>query len=166
MTVLTITRDDLKRLCVLDLTDTTPNTDLDAIIAGEQSVCEYALDPAILAASAGSDGLRATLTLGVSEMLAGSYLRRQARAPGATDDFHIGPLDVTASKTDSLPQIAERLAAQGLKRLEPFARAAKAVASDAVGGSPDGSGKAPLLAAAPAAGSLFDSPFDEEVHYE
>ncbi len=162
MTVLTIALNDLKNLCALDLTDTTPDAVLNAVIAAEQSVYEYALDPAVLTASAGSAGLQATLTLGVSELLAGSFLRRQARTPGATDDFHIGPLDVSASKTDSLPQLAERLAAQGLKRLEPFARAAKAVASDAAGGSPDGSGKTPLLAAAPAIGSLFDWPLGEE----
>ena len=169
MTVLTITRDDLKKLCALDLTDTTPDAALDAVIAAEQSVFEYVLDPAVLMASSGSEGLRATLTLGVSEALSGSYLRRLARAPGATDDFHIGPLNVSASKTDSLPQIAERLAAQGLKRLEPFLRASKMVASDAVGGSPDGSSKTPLLAAAAATGSLFDASsgfdygFSEEV---
>ena len=164
MTVLTIALNDLKNLCALSLTDTTPDADLNAVIAAEQSVYEYALDPAILTASAGSAGLGATLTLGVSELLAGSYLRRQSRAPGATDDFHIGPLDVSASKTDSLPQLAERLATQGLKRLEPFGRAAKAMAADAAGGSPDGSGKTPLLAAVPAVGSLFDSPFGEEAH--
>ncbi len=162
MTILTITRDDLKKLCALDLTDTVPNAALDSVIEAEQSVYEYVLDPAVLTASSGSEGLRATLTLGVSEVLSGSYLRRQARAPGATDDFHIGPLNVTASKTDSPPQIAERLASQGLKRLEPFLRASKMVASDAVGGSPDGSSKMPLLATAAATGSLFDASFGLE----
>lgn len=161
MTILTITRADLKKFCALDLTDTAPDADLDAVIAAEQSVYEYLLDPAVLTASSGSDGLRATLTLGVAEVLSGSYLRRQSRAPGATDDFRIGPLDISASKTDSLPQIAERLAAQGLKRLEPFGRAAKTVASDALSGILDGSGKTPLLAAAPAIGSLFDAPGEE-----
>jgi len=156
MTVLTIVRDDLKQLCGLEVSDTSPDAGLDAVIAAEGSVCEYALDPAVLMASVGSEGLRATLTLGVAESLAASWLRRQARAPGATDDFHIGALTVSASRTDSLPQMAERLAMQGTKRLEPFFRAVKTLAAEAVGVSPDGLSKAPLLAAAPAVGSLFD----------
>ena len=158
---LTIAKADLKRLCALDPTDTTPDSDLDALISAEQPVGEWGLDPAVLTASASDPGLRATLTLGVAECLAGSYLRQSARAPGMTDDFHVGPLSVSASRTDGPAQLGERLAAQGEKRLEPFRRAAKRLAYDASAGVPDGSSRAPLLAAAPARPSVFDVPFGE-----
>lgn len=157
--ILPVTRDDLKRLCALDAGDTTHDAALDAAVAAEQPVLEYALDPAVLGAAAGSGGLQATLALGVAEALAGGWLAQQARAPGATDDFHVGPLSVSGSRTDGLAQVADRLRAAGLKRLEPFARAAHRAASDAAGGSPDGSSKTPLLALVPSQGSVFDRPF-------
>lgn len=159
MTQLTILRADLKRLGGIDPADTSSDTALDAVIAAEQGASEYALDPAILGASPLDAGLRATLTLGVAESLAGSFLKGQARAVGATDDFHVGPLTITASRTDNLAQLGERLHAQGQKRLEPFARASRRVAYDAAGGVPDGSSKTPLLAQTVATGSVFDRPF-------
>lgn len=160
MPILPVTRDDLKRLCALNTGDTTDDAALDAVIAAGQPVLEYALDPAILAAAAGNAGLQATLVLGIAEALAGDWLGQQARAPGATDDFHVGPLSVSGSRTDGLAQAAGRLEATGLKRLEPFARAAHRLASDAAGGSPDGSSKTPFLAQALSLGSVFDRPFD------
>ena len=159
MPVLSITHADLKRLCAIASADTSSDSELDALIAAEQPAHEYALDPALLTASAADTGLGATLTLGVAETMAGSFLRQQARATGFTDDFHVGPLEVTASRTDSVTQLGERLSTQGEKRLEPFARAAKRVAYDASGGVPDGSSKAPLLAQADVTGSVFDLPF-------
>ena len=45
--------------------------------------------------------------------MAGEYLRRQARVPGATDDFHLGPLTVSASRTDNAAQLGEKLASAG-----------------------------------------------------
>ena len=161
MTRLIIVLADLKRLCALDPTDTTPDAGLSALLLAEQAPCEYALDPGVLIASASDPGLLATLTLGAAECLAGSYLRQQARAPGMSDDFHVGPLSVSASRTDGPAQVGERLAGQGEKRLGPFARAAKRVAYDASLGLPDGSSKAPLLALAYAAPSLLDLSFDE-----
>ena len=158
MPTLTLTHADLKPLCAIEAADTSLDSDLDALIAAQQPVLEYALDPAVLAASSANAGLLATLTLGLAEALAGEWLRRQARAPGFTDDFHIGALVVTASRTDNLAQLGERLATQGAKRLEPFGRAIKRLAYDAAGGTPDGSAKTPLLAAMPTGSSVFDLP--------
>ena len=162
MPILPLTIADLKPLLALDAADTTFDADLALLLAGQQAALEYTLDPAILTASAGSAGLQATLTLGVAEALAGEFLRRQARAPGATDDFHLGPLTVSASRTDNQAQLGERLATVGVKRLEPFSRAAKRMAYDASAGQPDGSSKAPLLIQTDTGGvcaltpSLFD----------
>ena len=132
---LPVTRDALKRLCGAAVGDASDDAEWDALILEGQPVLEYALDPEALASAAGDDGLRATLTLGVSESLAGEWLRRSACGPGAADDFHVGPLTVTASRTDGLAQMGARLAAQGMRRLGPFARAS------------DGTGQTPLLLA-------------------
>lgn len=173
MSLLPLTRADLKRLCAMEAGDTSQDAALDDLLAAQQPVLEYALDPAILQAAASPTadlGLRATLVLGLAESLAGEWLRGQARAMGAGDDFHLGPLSISASRTDGPAQIGERLAAQGVRRLTPFERAAKSVGTDAAqsvaGGTPDGSSRAPLLAQTtllPAAsgGSVFDLPFDE-----
>ena len=159
MLVLPLTIAALKPLCAIDAADTSCDADLTLLLAANQPALEYGLDPAILAASAVDLGLQATLMLGAAEALAGEFLRRQARAPGATDDFHLGPLTVSASRTESLSQLGDRLAAQGVKRLEPFGRAGKRLAYDASAGLPDGSSKSPLLIQAETS-SLFDLPFD------
>jgi len=172
MSLLPLTRADIKRLCAIEAADTSQDAALDDLLAAQQPVLEYALDPAILraATSAAADlGLRATLTLGLAESLAGEWLRGQARAPGAGDDFHLGPLSISASRTDGPAQMGERLAAQGVRRLAPFGRAAKSASVDAIesvaGGTPDGSSRAPLLAQTTltdgtSGGSVFDLPFE------
>jgi len=165
MPILPLAITDLKPLLALAAADTSADADLTLLLAAQQPALEYGLDPAILTASAGSAGLMATLMLGIAEALAGEYLRRQARAPGATDDFHLGPLTVSASRTDNAAQLGERLAVLGLKRLEPFGRAARQVAVDASAGLPDGSSKTQVIiqtdlaASAPATPSLFDAAF-------
>jgi len=145
MPILPITSADLKPLLALQSTDTAFDAELGVLLTTMQAAIEYTLDPAVLAASAGDAGLGALLKLGVSETLAGEFLRRQARAPGATDDFHLGPLTVSASRTDNQAQLGERLVLLGMKRLEPFSRAGRRTVFDASAGQPDGSSKAPLL---------------------
>ena len=160
MTVLTIGTADVKRLCAIGAGDTSQDGDVAALIAAEQGALEYGLDPAVLAASAGNAGLLATLTLGVAESMAGSYLEQVGRALGFTDDFKIGGLDVTASRSDGLVQLAGRLQTRGRTRVEPFLRASKQVAGDAVLGAGDGASRIPTLGATVSSGSVFDLPFD------
>lgn len=165
MLILPLAITDLKPLLALAASNTMADADLTLLLAAQQPALEYGLDPAILAASAGNAGLQSTLMLGVAEALAGEYLRRQARAPGATDDFHLGPLTISASRTDNMAQLGERLVSLGMRHLEPFGRAARRVALDASGGVPDGSAKSPLLiqsdlsASNLATPSLFDGAF-------
>ena len=158
--MLTVTMADVKRLCAIDAGDTSQDADISALLAGEQAALEYGLDPAVLAASLGDAGLAALLTLGAAECLAGSYLEQSARAPGMTDDFRLAGLELLASRTDGLPQLAARLAARGKTRLEPFARAPRQAAADAVGGVGDAGSKIPTLAVTASAPSVFDHPFD------
>ncbi len=171
MPIVPLTIADMKPLLAIDAADTSADTNLTALLSAQQPALEYGLDPAILAASAGNAGLSATLALGLAEAMAGEYLRRQARLPGATDDFHLGPLTVSASRTDNAAQLGEKLTLLGLKRLEPFGHAARSVAADASAGMPDGSSKTQVLIqtdlAAPSVfdealfeGTLFDLPPD------
>jgi len=90
------------------------------VMGAEQAAWEFTIDPAVLAAAGADARLGALLALGLSERMAGSYLEQKLRLPGYTDDFHIGGLDVSASKTDSLAQLAVRLADAGRSRLEPY----------------------------------------------
>lgn len=161
LTLLPVTRADLKRLCALDPGDTAFDAALDAMQDAEQGALEYALDPALLAAAGTDPGLASTLTLGVTEVLAGRFLQAQARAPGATDDFQVGPLKITASRTDSLAQAGARLALTGASRLAPFSRAPRRVALDAAADRPDASTWAQTLGASVSASpSLFDNRCD------
>lgn len=161
MPILTIGLSDLKRLCAIDAADVSEDAALNGLLSAEQPVHEYALDPALLTASAGDAGLRATLTLGVAEAMAGSFLQVQARALGVTDDIHIGPLTIKSSAVSPV-ELGRSLAAQGTARLAPFARASKSVAASALGtvAGDDGT-HGTLLATQPTTGSIFDvSPFD------
>jgi len=117
---LAITTAQVKRLCQISPDDTSQDGDIGALIGAEQSAWEFTIDPAVLAAAPADARLGALLSLGLAERMAGSYLEQKLRLPGYTDDFHIGGLDVSASKTDSLAQLAVRLADAGRSRLEPY----------------------------------------------
>jgi hypothetical protein len=116
--VVTVSLAAVKQLCMI--TDTSQDADITALMTLEQPALEYALDPAVLAASIIDPRLLAVLTLGLTERMAGSYLEQQLRQPGYTDDFHIGGLDISASRTDNLVQLAVRLSEQGQARLLPY----------------------------------------------
>lgn len=116
--VVVVSLSAVKQLCMI--TDTSQDAGITALMTLEQPALEYALDPAVLAASVTDTRLLAVLTLGLTERMAGSYLEQQLRQPGYTDDFHIGGLDISASKTDNLVQLAVRLSEQGQARLLPY----------------------------------------------
>lgn len=152
MTQLTITIAELRRLAGIDGADTSQDAALALVQTAEQAAVEYALDPAALAASAADAGLRATLTLGVAETLAGSFLGQQARAPGAADGVKVGGLSLSPV---GAADRADALGRQGATRLKPFARpvltpVAGSGAAQALAGAADGPLSAPVLA------SVFD----------
>jgi len=117
---LTITTAAVKRLCQISSGDTSQDGDIAALIGAEQAAWEYTIDPAVLTAAGTDSRLAALLALGLAERMAGSYLEQKLRVPGYTDDFRVGGLDISASKTDSLAQLALRLAEAGRARLEPY----------------------------------------------
>ena len=121
--VLTVALADIKRLCMI--TDTSQDADITALMTAEQTAWEYGIDPAVLATAQTDLRLAAVLTLGLTERMAGSYLEQQLRQPGYTDDFKLGGLDISASRTDNLVQLAVRLSEQGRARLLPYDFAAR-----------------------------------------
>ncbi len=122
MTLLTVPVAELRRLAGVDAGDTSQDAALLAVQAAEQPAHEYGLDPDALASAGGDAGLRAVLTLGVAQLLAGSYLQQTARAAGATDDVALGPLQITLSRTHNPAQLGDLLAGQGAARLSPYVR--------------------------------------------
>ena len=122
--VLTVALADIKRL--LSLTDSSQDAALTALITAEQLAREYALDPSVLAAAVSltvpNAGLKALLTLGIAEQIAGSALSEAGRVPGIADDVQISALHFTTSHGASPDKLGAELTAQGTARLAPFSR--------------------------------------------
>lgn len=159
-TSLTIAIPDMRRLAGIDSADTSQDSALQDVRDSEQPVVEYWLDSTALAAALSDSGLLATLTLGATEVLTSRYLQQQARAPGALDDFKVGPVQVTASKQVSALALAQQLGATGASRLAPYGKAASA--------APGGPGQDILPSPPPGdpiaeSGCLFDAPWDPEL---
>lgn len=122
--VLTVALADIKRL--LSVSDSSQDAALTALITAEQLAREYALDPAVLAAAGSAlvpnAGLKALLTLGIAEQIAGSALSEAGRVPGIADDVQISSLHFTTSHGASPDKLGAELSAQGTGRLAPFSR--------------------------------------------
>ena len=124
--VLTVALADVKRLLAVPGSDTSQDAALTALITAEQLAREYALDPAVLAAAVSAlvpnAGLKALLTLGIAEQIAGSALSEAGRVPGIADDVQISALHFTTSHGASPDKLGAELTAQGTARLAPFSR--------------------------------------------
>ena len=124
--VLVIAVADIKRLMGVAASDSSQDAALAALIMAEQLAREYALDPAVLAAAVSAlvpnAGLKALLTLGIAEQIAGSALSEAGRVPGIADDVQISALHFTTSHGASPDKLGAELTAQGTARLAPFSR--------------------------------------------
>ena len=122
--VLTVGIADLKRL--LTITDSSQDAALAALITAEQLAREYALDTDVLAAAVSvlvpNAGLKALLTLGIAEQIAGSALSEAGRVPGIADDIQISSLHFTTSRGVQPDKLGTELTLQGTARLAPFSR--------------------------------------------
>ena len=143
--VLTVTLASVKLLC--GIADGSQDAGITALIALQQPALEYALDPAILANTAGDAALMATLTLGAAEVLAGSYVAILGRPQLTYQLFKISTLEVVTKPVNDLAKLGAALAATGLARLSPFSRSARALARTAAGGDAnlDDQSPVPLL---------------------
>ena len=124
--VLAVAVADVKRLLSVDPADSSQDLALAALITAEQLALEYALDPAVLAAAVSvvtpNAGLKAWLTLGVTEQLAGAALSVSGRVPGIFDDVQISSLHFTTSRGVHPDKLGADLTAAGTARLAPFSR--------------------------------------------
>lgn len=125
--LLTVATSDVKRLLSIDPGDTSQDTAIGAQITAEQLALEYALDPAVLGAAvatggAANAGLKAWLTLGVSEQIAGHYLEQSGRVPGVGVDVSFSSVHIVTHSSPTPDKLGVELAAQGTARLLPFAR--------------------------------------------
>ena len=124
--VLVIAVADIKRLMGVAASDSSQDAALAALITAEQLAREYALDPSVLAAAVSltvpNAGLKALLTLGIAEQIAGSALSEAGRVPGIADDVQISALHFTTSHGASPDKLGAELTAQGTARLAPFSR--------------------------------------------
>jgi hypothetical protein len=165
--MLPVTLTGVKLLCGIG--DTSQDAGITALIALEQPALEYALDSAVLANAATDAGLGATLTLGVTEVLAGGYLATLGRPQLTVQLFKIATLEISTRPVNDLAKLGAALAAQGVTRLTPFSRSVRSLARTAVGGDQnlDDQTTAPLLlSVSTAADSTFDPVLGADGHTE
>ena len=132
--MLPVTLAGVKLLCGIG--DTSQDAAITALISLQQGALEYALDPVILANTATDAGLLATLTLGVTEALAGAYVASAARdplLPPVQQLFRLSTLEISTKPLLDSTKVGAALAASGLARLAPFSRSARALARAAAG---------------------------------
>lgn len=156
-TILPVTVAGVKLLC--GITDGSQDAPIAALIGLGQAALEYALDPAILANWDSDEGLGATLTLGATEALAGSFLATLGRPATWQQTFRLATLEVSTRPVNDLATLGAALAGQGAARLGPFCRAASSVARTAAGGDAlldDGTPAPLLLSLSTAADAVFD----------
>jgi hypothetical protein len=143
MSALTVTLANVKLL--LGISDTTFDTPITDLMTLEQPALEYALDPAVLtyaingaaALNQDAEGLLATLVMGVTEALAGSFLATAGRNPEslpAQITFRVATTEISQKVLTVPTTLGAQLVAVGLARLKPFSRSARSLARAAVGG--------------------------------
>ena len=115
---ITITKAEVKRKCRISASDTTYDSDIDALIAEMQPGLEYGIADAYLN-DTGNTRLQAVLKLGILEIISGEFIRQLFREAGASEEFKIAGLTVGA-RADHGAKLME----QGQARLLPFRRAA------------------------------------------
>lgn len=111
---LVISRDDVKRKCMVAATDSTHNDAVDALIAEMAPAIEYTLDPVFLNNTDDED-LQALLSLGALELVAAEFLAQRAREPGFSEDMQVGGIRVGQAW-----ERGKALYEQGTMRLAPF----------------------------------------------
>jgi hypothetical protein len=122
---ITITRADVKRKCMIASTDTSHDTDIDALIAEMQPSIQYTIADEYLNATSNTN-LQAVLKLGITEIISGECLQQILRQPGASEGISIGGISVGARQ-----EHGAKLLAQGTARLRPFMKAINGTADEA-----------------------------------
>jgi len=120
---ITITRAEVKRKSMIPASDTTYDSDIDALIAEMQPSIEYTIADLYLNDTTNLK-LQATLKLGILEIISGEFLQQLYREAGASEAVKVGSITVGSRR-----EHGANLLEQGTARLFPF-RKATAVPSD------------------------------------
>lgn len=121
---ITITRQDVKRKCMIPSAETTYDSDIDTLITEMQPSIEYIIAECYLN-DTGNLRLQAMLKLGVLEIISGEFLQQLYRESGASEAIKVGSLTVGAP-----PEHGARLIQQGTERLRPFRKAIDGLADE------------------------------------
>lgn len=122
---ITITRADVKRKCMIASSDTTRDSDIDALIAEMQPSIQYTIADEYLAATTNVN-LQAVLKLGITEIIGGECLQQINRQLGVSEQISVGGISVGARQ-----EHGAKLLAQGTARLRPFLKAINGAADEA-----------------------------------
>lgn len=117
---ITITRAEIKRKSMIPASDTTYDSEIDALIGEMQPSIEYTIADEHLNET-GNTKLQATLKLGVLEIISGEFLQQLNREAGAAEDLSAGGITIGARK-----DYGASLAAQGAERLRPYGKQTQA----------------------------------------
>lgn len=124
---ITITRADVKRKCMIALTDTAHDADIDALIAEMQPSIEYTIADEYLNDTSNAN-LQAVLKLGITEIISGECLQQLYREPGASEGISISGISISPRQ-----EHGAKLLAQGRERLRPFLKAINDADEAAIG---------------------------------
>lgn len=121
---ITITRAEVKRKCMIPSSDTTYDSDIDALISEMQPSIEYTIADKYLN-DTGNTKLQATLKLGILEILSGEFLQQLYREAGAAEEVRAGGMTIGARREYGL-----QLVEQGAARLRPFRKALEGLSGE------------------------------------
>jgi len=122
---ITITRAEVKRKSMIPASDTTYDSDIDALIAEMQPSIEYTIADVYLN-DTGNTKLQAVLKLGILEIMSGEFLQQLYREAGASEDFKVGSVTMGARR-----EHGAKLMEQGTARLRPFRKAIDGLSDEA-----------------------------------
>lgn len=122
---ITILKADIKRKCRIASTDTSYDSDIDALIAETQPGIEYTIANTYLN-DTGNANLQGILKLGMLEIISGEFLQQLARADGS------GSISVGGVSIGAAPDHGAALVVQGNTRLQPFRKAIDGMFGEAV----------------------------------
>lgn len=121
---ISIVKADIKRKCRILSSDTSFDSDIDALIGEMQPGVEYTIADTYLN-DAGNTRLQGILKLGILEVLSGEFLQQINRAVGEGGSFSIAGVTIGAT-----PDHGAALILQGNARLQPFRTAIDGVSGE------------------------------------
>jgi len=121
---ITITRAEVKRKCMIPSSETTYDSDIDALIAEMQPSVEYTISDAYLNNTSNTK-LQAVLKLGILEILSGEFLGQLYREMGASESVKVGSVTIGSRK-----DYGAALVQQGTARLKPFRKAIEGLSDE------------------------------------